>query len=104
MLLDKMVKKMSKQLAKIKDVEVYLGKKKVKTSFHRLSDGQFLVEITYSHKKKTPYMFNKIKMVNKSTGKVIKERKLDHIFTMHKGDTFNSSWQVNISCVEEGGF
>ena len=99
-LIDKSLKQASKKLAKVKRVQIYLGKKKVKNEFIRVSESKFIVTVLYHHKKKKPFAFDTMTMVDRDTGKTIKVRKLDRNYLLRKGDEYSVEWVVNVEATE----
>lgn len=93
-------KSAAKKLSKIKNVEIFLGKKKVKATFHRLNKNEFLTKVHIKHKSRKVFIFNKVKMNDKRTGKTINKRKLDRIYTLEKGDVFSLTWTVSAKLIE----
>jgi len=95
MMLEKALKQAIKELRKVKDVQVYLGRKKVESTFHRLNDEEFLVKVSHTHKEAKVFIFNTMKMVNKANNETIARRKLGHIYELMKLDEYNLTWKIS---------
>ena len=100
MMLEKALKQAIKELRKVKDVLVYLGRKKVDSTFHRLNDEEFLVKISHIHKETKHFTFDTIKMVNKANNETISRRKLGHIYELMKLDEYNLTWNISAKISE----